>query len=34
MIDIIGIVKLNFENENNERWCLTKYPETLRNEKK
>ena len=31
MFDII--VKLNFENESNEWWCLTKYPETLRNEK-
>ena len=32
MFDII--VKLNFENENNEWWCLTKYPEMVRNEKK
>ena len=32
MFDII--IKWNFENENNEWWCQTKYPETLRNESK
>ena len=32
MFDII--IKWSFENESNEWWCLTKYPETLRNESK